>query len=87
MVLAEMEKFALKKGIDVLTASDFTHPLWFREIKAQLTEDTEGMYKLKTAQNGIIPWQIPAPISSDILARLMRRNWRGSRITATGCEV
>ena len=53
MVLPEMEKFALKKGIDILTASDFTHPLWFRELKAQLVEDTEGIYKLKTSQNGI----------------------------------
>ena len=48
MILPEMEKFALKKGIDVLTASDFTHPLWFRELKAQLVEDTEGIYSLKS---------------------------------------
>lgn len=53
MVLSEMEKFALKKGIDVLTASDFTHPLWFRELKSQLTEDTEGIYKLKTSDSKV----------------------------------
>ncbi len=53
MILPEMEKFALKKGIDVLTASDFTHPLWFRELKSQLVEDTEGIYKLKTSKNKV----------------------------------
>lgn len=47
MVLPEMEKWALKKGIDVLSASDFTHPLWFRELKAQLVEDGEGIYRIK----------------------------------------
>lgn len=50
MVLSEMEKFALKKGIEVLTASDFTHPLWFRELKAQLMEDTEGIYRIKNSE-------------------------------------
>ena len=52
MVLPEMEKWAIKKGIDVLTASDFTHPLWFREIKNQL-EDDNGVYKLKNSSSKI----------------------------------
>jgi len=47
MVLTEMAKWAVKKGINLLTASDFTHPLWFREIKNQLKETGEGVYKLK----------------------------------------
>src|SRR5258708_2828034 len=51
MILGEMERFALKKGIDVLTASDFTHPLWFRELKAQLVEDVEGVYKIKNSDS------------------------------------
>jgi uncharacterized protein (TIGR00375 family) len=49
MVLPEMSKWAVKKGIDLLTTSDFTHPLWFREIKGLLTEDGEGIYKLKNS--------------------------------------
>ncbi|HKC15015.1 MAG TPA: endonuclease Q family protein [Patescibacteria group bacterium] len=53
MILGEMERFALKKGIDVLTASDFTHPLWFRELKAQLVEDGEGVYKLKNSDSKV----------------------------------
>ena len=41
MVLPEMAKWAVKKGINLLTASDFTHPLWLRNIKAELIESGE----------------------------------------------
>ncbi|KKQ41537.1 MAG: hypothetical protein A3H17_00680 [Candidatus Levybacteria bacterium RIFCSPLOWO2_12_FULL_37_14] len=47
MVLPEMAKWAAKKGINLLTSGDFTHPLWFRNIKAELEEAGEGVYKLK----------------------------------------
>ncbi|HEX8931724.1 MAG TPA: endonuclease Q family protein [Patescibacteria group bacterium] len=47
MTLPVMVQFALQKGLDILTASDFTHPLWFKEIKEQLEEAGEGVYKLK----------------------------------------
>lgn len=50
MVLSEMEKWAVKKGIDVLSAADFTHPLWFRELKAQLVQDSEGIYRIKNSE-------------------------------------
>ncbi len=48
MVLPIMAEWAKKKGIDLLTTGDWTHPLWFREIRAQLEEAAEGVYKLKT---------------------------------------
>ncbi|MBI2613427.1 MAG: DNA helicase UvrD [Candidatus Levybacteria bacterium] len=47
MVLPEMARWAIKKGINLLTTSDFTHPLWFREIKNQLDEAGEGVYKMR----------------------------------------
>ena len=47
MTLPVMEKFAGQKGIDILTASDWTHPIWFKEIQNQLEEAGEGVYKLK----------------------------------------
>lgn len=53
MILPEMEKWAVKKGIDVLSASDFTHPLWFRELKAQLIQDGEGIHKLKDSNSKV----------------------------------
>ncbi len=47
MVLPEMAKWAVKKGINLLTTGDWTHPLWLREIKNQLEEAGEGVYKLR----------------------------------------
>ena len=49
MVLSQMAKWANIKGIDILSASDFTHPLWLREIKSQLEEASEGLYALKSS--------------------------------------
>ena len=51
MVLTEMAKWAVKKGINLLTASDFTHPLWIRTIKGELEESGEGIYKLKATSD------------------------------------
>lgn len=43
-----MAAWAKRKGIDILTTGDWTHPLWFREIRGQLEEAGEGIYKLKS---------------------------------------
>ncbi len=48
MVLPIMAQFARQKGLDILTASDWTHPLWFKEIQGQLEEKAEGAYRLKS---------------------------------------
>src|SRR5579862_8863131 len=47
MTLAVMASYARQKGIDILTAADFTHPVWFKEIQSQLIEAGEGLYRLK----------------------------------------
>lgn len=46
MVLPVMAEWAAKKGIDLVGTGDFTHPLWFREIKSNLKEVEEGIYQL-----------------------------------------
>jgi len=48
MVLPLMALWAKKKGINILSTGDWTHPLWFREIKDQLEEASEGLFKLKS---------------------------------------
>jgi len=47
MTLPVMAEYALQKGLDILTASDWTHPLWFKEIQTLLEPAGEGVYKLK----------------------------------------
>lgn len=51
MILPTMASFAREKGLNLLSVSDFTHPLWLREAKSQLMEDYDGIYKLKTDLN------------------------------------
>lgn len=47
MDLQTITAWAIKKGIDLLVTSDFTHPLWIREVEAKLVEINEGVYRLK----------------------------------------
>ncbi len=47
MNLYNMALWGGKKGLDVLSTGDWTHPLWFREIKQELVEDTQGLYIFK----------------------------------------
>lgn len=48
MILPEMNRVAIQKGIDILTTGDWTHPIWMREIRSQLEEAEEGLYRLKS---------------------------------------
>lgn len=48
MILPTMSAWAKKKGIDILSTADWTHPLWFREIRNQLEEKSEGLFQLKS---------------------------------------
>lgn len=47
MNLQNMYMWGRKKGINILSVADFTHPLWFREARSLLEEFQPGIYKLK----------------------------------------
>lgn len=47
MVLSVMAKMAKVKGIDLLATGDFTHPLWVKELDAQLEEVSAGIYEVR----------------------------------------
>jgi PHP family Zn ribbon phosphoesterase len=51
MILPEIAQWAEKKGIDLVTTADFTHPLWIRELRANLEEAGEGIYRLKVGKS------------------------------------
>lgn len=55
MTLPVMAQFARQKGLNLLTTGDWTHPLWFREIKQELEEADQGIYKLKSSTNKLDP--------------------------------
>jgi uncharacterized protein (TIGR00375 family) len=45
MTIPVMAQYGLSKGLDVLSCADFLHPVWFKEMKSQLTEAEEGLYR------------------------------------------
>lgn len=46
MNLENLWKWGQMKGIQLLSASDFTHPLWFAELESKLEPAEPGLYKL-----------------------------------------
>ena len=53
MTLPVMAQFAKRKGLDILTASDWTHTVWFKEIQGLLEEADEGVYKIKDQKSNL----------------------------------
>jgi len=47
MNLENLDVWAKKKGITVISAADFTHPAWFKELREKLEPAEQGLYKLK----------------------------------------
>ena len=49
MDLEHIDLWCQKKGIDLVTTADFTHPAWFKELKEKLIETKDGgLYFLKS---------------------------------------
>ncbi|MBU4421791.1 endonuclease Q family protein [Candidatus Parcubacteria bacterium] len=44
-------KWCEKKGIDIVSTADFTHPGWYRELQENLEPAERGLYKLKGSEN------------------------------------
>ena len=42
-----LDKWARRKGIDLIGTGDFTHPAWRDELKEKLVPAEEGLYVLK----------------------------------------
>ena len=49
MVLPQICAWTRRKGMGLVATGDWTHPLWMREIKANLEELGNGLLKLKSA--------------------------------------
>lgn len=48
MTIPNIASWAEKKGIGLVGTGDFTHPLWLRELEANLEEAGEGVYRLRS---------------------------------------
>lgn len=50
MILPTIAQWAEKKGIGLVGTGDFTHPMWFRELKDGLKEAGNGIYQVKNTK-------------------------------------
>lgn len=66
MILQTMAQYGLEKGLQLLTASDWTHPVWLKEISALLEEADDGVFRLKsgTEQTRSVRFVLSTEISS-----------------------
>lgn len=48
MTLVNLAHWAALKGINVVATADFTHPFWFDQLKNELTDAGNGLYRLKS---------------------------------------
>ena len=64
MNLYNMALWGTKKGLDILTTGDWTHPLWRREIKQELVEDTQGIFRFKNNKEFKTRFMLSVEISS-----------------------
>ncbi len=67
MNLENMAMWGKKKGIGLLATGDWTHPIWLREIKANLEEVAPGLYGLKEPTEAGSSFVQPAPRVSSSL--------------------
>lgn len=71
LTIQNLEKWAKVKGVSLMGTGDFSHPLWFKELKQELKEDGTGI--LKTASG------FPFILSNEISLMYTQDN-KGRRI-------
>jgi len=64
MVVPVISEWAAKKGIDLVATGDWTHPLWYRELRTNLEEAGEGIYKVKDAPEEGAKFLLSTEVSS-----------------------
>ena len=64
LTIANLEKYARIKGVNLIGTGDFTHPSWLNELKKELKEK-DGILKTKTGFNFILQAEISNIYSQD----------------------
>lgn len=56
--IANLEKWAKVKGLNLLGTGDFTHPEWIKELKANISDDGTGILKSKGGMNFVLQTEV-----------------------------
>lgn len=59
-----ISEWAKKKGINLVATGDWTHPIWYRELRSNLVEAGKGVYRQKDASGGSPLFLLSTEISS-----------------------
>jgi len=51
LVLEKIAETCEMKGINIVATGDFTHPMWFKEMREKLVEKERGLYVLRNQNN------------------------------------
>ena len=78
--LANLEKYARLKGLNLLGTGDFTHPKWLQELKSELKEDGFGILTSKSGFHFVLQGEISNIYTQDGKSRrihtlLLARNF------------
>ncbi len=57
--LVELAWWARRKGITVLGTGDFTHPVWFGELKQGLVPAEPGLFRLRDEVDRAVVERLP----------------------------
>jgi uncharacterized protein (TIGR00375 family) len=83
MTLEELDRWAARKGILVMGTGDFTHPLWWKEIREKLEPAEPGLFRLKREHK--LPAFLSTPAETRFLltveiANIYKRHGAGRRV-------
>jgi len=53
------------KGIDVVATGDYTHPVWFAELRENLEKAEEGLYRLREDKASLIDKSLPMSVRNN----------------------
>ncbi|OGY47901.1 MAG: DNA helicase UvrD [Candidatus Buchananbacteria bacterium RIFCSPHIGHO2_02_FULL_38_8] len=57
-----IDQWARIKGIDIIGSADFTHPYWLKELKENLVEERQGLFKFKNSDRKVL-WMLTSEVS------------------------
>ena len=80
ITLANLEKYAKLKGLNLLGTGDFTHPKWLAELKSELKEDGSGILASNSGFHFVLQGEISNIYTQDGKSRrihtlLLARNF------------
>src|SRR3990170_7874893 len=79
MTLENIAKYAQLNGISTVATGDFTHPFWFDQLKSQLEEVGNGLFRLKSISDKSGTQEIQFLLSCEI-SSIYSQGGRGRRI-------